>query len=206
MKHFVMLGMCVIVVAAFCGCAAIEKDTLFSSTEKDGQIESSEATDPAQVTEAPLPGATTVAEKEPVAQQSAPPPVSATSGPVRLEGQGGGTIEIQAVPGTWGKAFKAFYITWFSAESKRYQKFQPLHTLKFNNVAPGEYFVNLQWTTSRWVVETIPTVDTEHRALYGRVRIRMNGGKWHEFTSADTFKVVNPDTGETYWNLRVVVP
>ncbi|MBD3359142.1 MAG: hypothetical protein GF365_00315 [Candidatus Buchananbacteria bacterium] len=205
MKHFMMLGMCVMMAVVAFGCSAIEKDTLFSSSEGAKENGEFQATDPAQVTEAPLPGATTSPESEPVAQQPAPPPASATS-PVRLEGQGGGVIEIQAIPGSWGKAFKAFYITWFSDESQRFQKFQPLHTLKFNNVVPGEYYVNLQWTTKRWVVETVPTVEADHRALNGRVRIRMNGGPWHEFTSADTVKVQNPATGETYWNLRVVVP
>ncbi len=205
MKNLVMLAMCVMMIVSF-GCSAIERETLLSSSE--GQTNEFQATDPAQVTEAPapLPGSTTPPESEQsVAQETAPQPAPAT-GPVSLEGQGGGTIEIQAIPGTWGKAFKAFYITWFSDEGQRFQSFPPLHTLKFNNVAPGEYFVNLQWTTKRWVVETSPPVDADHRALNGRVRIRMNGGPWHEFTSADTSKVVNPATGETYWNLRVVVP
>lgn len=197
-KLTVIFGM--IVVMALCSCA-IKSNTLFPS-EPNSQEETS--VDPAIVTEAPLPGATTSTQPvaEPVTSEEAP----TSTGPIKLEGSGGGTIEIQAIPGTWGKAFIAFYITWFSREDQRFQTFRPLHTLKFNNVAPGDYFINLQWTTKRWVVETIPPVETEHRDLNGRVKIRLNGGPWHEFTSADTVKVVNPATGEAYWNFRVVVP
>ena len=202
MKRFATI-FCLGIVIALCGCA-IRSNTLFPS---DSQGEP--PVDPATVTTpAPVPGATTTAPAPPApaSPAPAPPAPASTAGPIRLEGSGGGLLEIQVIPGPYGSAFTKFYVTWYNDEARRFRQFQPLHTLRFPNVPPGEYYLNFEWDTGRWVVENIPPVEAEHRPLNGRLRVRLNEGPWHEFTSADTVRVVNPATNESWWNLRLVVP
>lgn len=192
---------CVIVVMALCSCA-IQNKTLFPSEPPP---------DPASVTTpTPVPGATNTPAPAPTpapATTPAPPPAPAsTTGPIRLEGSGGGTLEIQVIPGPYGSAFTKFYVTWYDTEERRFRQFTPLQTLEFPGVPPGEYYLNFEWDTGRWVVENIPQVNGEHRPLNGRLKVRLNGGPWHEFTAADTVRVVDPDTNQSWWNLRLVVP
>lgn len=172
---------CILLLAALCGCSIFNSPTLSSQTQPGDPVMS--------VTPGPL------SEDMPV---PAPPP--ANSGPIVLEGSGGGVIEIEPIPGPEGNTFNAAYMTWYINEGNRFREFRSAARLTLSNVKPGEYFLNFRWDTGRWVVENIPQVAAEHRSLNGRARIRLNNGPWHEFTEADTCKA-----GE-YWNLRLVVP
>lgn len=176
----VWLMVLIVGLVSFAGCS-IFKSSVLSPSPTSGPAMS--------VTPGPLAEASAM---------PAGPPVN--SGPVSLEGSGGGTIEIEPIPGPYGETFNAAYMTWYINERDRFQEFRPAGRLTFRNVAAGEYLLNFRWQTNRWVVETEPVVEAEHRELNGRLRVRLNGGPWHELTSADTIK-----TGQ-YWNLRLVVP
>ncbi|MBD3359141.1 MAG: hypothetical protein GF365_00310 [Candidatus Buchananbacteria bacterium] len=153
------------------------------------------------VTSAPVSGPQMTVTPGPLAGDSVRPAVSANKSPISLSGSGGGTVEIEPIPDpSYGETFNAAYLTWYANKNDRSQKFRQAGRLTFDKVLPGEYLLNFRWDTGRWVVETQPPVEGEHRPLNGRIRVRFNGGPWHEFTSADTFK-----TGQ-YWNLRLVVP
>ena len=171
----------VLVLTTVCGCSIFNNPTLSSQAQGEPIM---------SVTPGPL-------------TETAPAPAlpPANTGPIRLEGNGGGVIEIEPIPGSDGSTFNAAYLTWYINESNRFQEFQSAARLTFKNVKPGEYFMNFRWETGRWVVENVPAVEAEHRPLNGRLRVRLNNGPWHEFTAADTVRA-----GGQYWNLCLIVP
>jgi hypothetical protein len=158
------------------------------------------------VTSSPVSGPQMTVTPGPLPGDSASQPALASKEPIILQGSGGGIIEIEPIPGSYGETFNAAYLTWYVNKNDRSQRFRQAGRLTFDKVLPGEYLLNFRWNTGRWLVETQPPVEGDHRPLNGRARVRFNGGQWHEFTSADTFKTVNHKTGEIHWNLRIFVP
>lgn len=155
--------------------------------------------------EAPMPGESGSTPPAPIQEPdaqgyvSAPEAAPANAGPGRLTLPPGTPYGKRTVEFKFEHYVLEFWATFVTntPEGGKVKVSKPSKTLKFilNPTPPDKpYYCNFAYDIKVWAVEL-------NRHMAGKVYVRINGGEWVEFTTANT------ESGDNvHWNFRLDVP